>query len=326
MTTTTTIRKHKKIDLREYPHFFSPAESKLAPKIETIVGNWMDRDLDIVALTSCHTTGGIDYRWRDYVSDGLLKGTLTDPMGREYNSRETSPGVVEVTRWTHEPDKEENSSQQIIILNGQNIRATYDGRLADINIIGVNQNDEDGPVIIEPGRDIYRTAEEARKYGALILLPQVDGKTGLNLIDAVTLYQKGLADAIELSAEESTNELEKTIGYRNQQIREKLFPQGNSPEKEIRTVSVSGAHNYKLTGRSLISSGDEKLHRSQITIQDLREIISSENYQNQKGRITKIEKITSKFAPHIISSGLDLLIGGKRREATIEFLRNMRKR
>jgi hypothetical protein len=201
-----------KADLRTFPHFYSPRGNPNVPSLNEIVQEWMNKRLEIVSLTSCHTkTSGIDYRWEDYMQQLWNLNCLIG----DYRSQ----GFVKLII----------NNKPIIILNSQQVRTKDGDRRADINIIGA-------PTIIQPTRPIEETIEEARSYGAAITACHINDYCGLLLIkEALPLLEAGKLDALEVEA-----------GKRKTQV--PLLAELQS--RGIKPLPVTGGHNYKQAGTS----------------------------------------------------------------------------
>ncbi len=207
-----------KMDLRVFPHFFSPNQGRKVPSLRQIVDSYLASDLDVVALTSCHTaTSGMDRRFHDYMKE-------LDTLRPHNYSYDDSGGILTV---------EGKSNRKIIIVHTQKVRA-YDGDSpAYLNIIGTN-------TLITPTRDIRETAREAIDLGAIVNVCDPTTKSGASLDTALGLISD-VAHGVELGAANSKGD------HLNLILSSGIFP-----------IAVSGAHRYTSAGTSYTVFESEK--------------------------------------------------------------------
>ena len=264
-----------KLDLCVSPHFFSPQDSKTVPLLVQIVNGLLRKELDIVALTSCHTaTSGIDHRFFDYMKQ--LNEVAWRYNHINYNHKQ---GLLEIS----------DRDRRLLLIHTQKVRA-YEGDMpAYLNIFGLGE-------IIEPTRDITETAREAKDKGAVVLVPDPNSKSCASLEKSLELYESGLADGIQVSATEEYKKNQRLIAELEKKG-VKAFPSSNA--KHYRDAGTSYAEMDLSTGFELGEIGRN---------------IRKGNFAPHYGQINLWQRFWSRDI-HIIASGPRLLIAGGKRAA-----------
>ncbi len=231
-----------KADLRNVPHFFSLRDRKNAPSLRKVVEHWFKGDVDVVALTACHTaTSGIDNRWEDYLEQAR---TLGSRFFLEYNE----PNGF-ATVYSNAP---ENEGRFIKLVRSQQVRANYDDMPVDVNIVGASR-------IIKPTRPVIDTLKEAEDFGALRLACHISSRCGMSLTTAGRLFYRGLIEGAEIEAGASRRH--------NSHLIEEL------KRDSVPVVAVTGGHGYKSIGTSYIVLDSPVLDLGLFSIRGLKEAI-----------------------------------------------------
>ncbi|MEK6846948.1 MAG: hypothetical protein AABY16_02170 [Nanoarchaeota archaeon] len=264
-----------KADLCVAPHFYSPQDSKRAPSLKQIVEGLSKKDLDVVALTSCHTaTSGIDNRWRDYM------GQLSS-LGSEWEIQyDEKTGVLNL--------QGKESNKRLLLVHTQIVRA-YDGKNpADLNVFGVGK-------IIQPSRDIAETAKEVKGNGGFVLVRDPGAKSSAKLEKALELYESGAADGIQISAT--------TPDEQNQKIIRKLSA------RDIKAFPASNAKRYQDAGTSYATFKVDK-----VDIRKIGQRIRGNNFEAHYGQISPWQRFWSRDIYILLSWPGHYLAGGKRKD------------
>lgn len=286
------MTKQVKADLSLHPHFFSPGDAKRVPHISDIVDGLFDSDVDIMALGSCHTTtSGMDHRFESYLAEvERLAG-----WGYSWDLDEKN-GVLKVTR--------ELDSTEKYIVHTQKVRA-YDGDApAHLNILGVGG-------LVEPARDIRKTAEEARADGGVVIVSNPNTKFCASLDTAVALVDEGLAHGVDISAYNSPNH--------NSSVLRRLH------EKGIKGLAVTGGHNYRLAGTSYSQFDESVVDRGFLDLDLLSWDIQGGNFKPTYGYIGAWDKFMTRDRHIYASIPGHLLAGGARAKELIAGLFGKRK-
>lgn len=275
-----------RVDLRNFTHFFSPQDMNHPPRLEDMYQVWRKNGLAMVALTACHTaTDGIDHRFKFYADQaGNLKDGLTGTVydGGRFMTLE------------HQTDQ---IIPPLIVLNSQQIRTDFNGRPADLNVIGVANT-------IYPTRNLKETAKEARDQGGLVLLSHIEENTGVSIGEAIALYAEGLVDGAEVCA------------YDSRQDQLTLATSLQIGQARVPIVPVSGGHNYRQAGTSYVTVPSGEVFSSPAD--HLKKSIASGKFRAHYGEIGRCSRIWNRDR-HILASGIGhIRAGGQRRR---EFLK-----
>ena len=263
-----------KADLCVAPHFNSPQIGKKVPSLRQIVTGLSKKDLEVIALTSCHTaTSGIDNRWRDYMAQ---LSSLDSKWEVQYDE---NTGILNL--------QNKRSRKRISLVHTQIVRA-YDGENpADLNVFGVGK-------IIRPSRDITETAQEVKDNGGFVLVRDPQTRSSASLERALSLYKAGLAEGVQISATTPR-------GYSSNMILE-LTKEG------IKAFPASNAKRYQDAGTSYAEFD------SDLTIRELGKRIRKGEFIPHYGQVSTWQRFWSRDIYILLSIPGHYLSGGKRRE------------
>lgn len=264
-----------KADLHFHPSFFSRGDKphfteRKTPSLDEIIATMYQRELELITITSCSTSGHIDKRWDAYLNN-LDKKNLN------------------VTQLSNQGLFLKNNSNQIYLIHGQELQTNK----GDINVLFAEKR-----VPIEKSKgDIFYILDAAKDQGenVLIGINQVS-KCSLTPNEIRELYEKGKIDFLE-----SYNSFDFP---KNNKHAENL-----SQNLGIPGIAVSDGHRLKDLGEAYIKFNSDKL-TSQDNYNDLgkeiKELIKTNNFTKHIGSCSNFSRFLylAKMSEHIIRSKL----------------------
>lgn len=277
----------KRTDLHMHPHFDGPQSGKRVPSLKKIVDHLIGTGLDICAISACHPAANhTDRRFHDYM---LQLAYLEGDFEVDYHGKE---GFLRLRKRV--PMCMENTG--LIILNSQEVRTSYRGMPADINVIGVFD-------FIEAGKDIDETAKIAQDKGGIVTVCHPGSRCGVGLEKAIEMIDTQKVDAVEgWDATESR-------GVNERVVRELKM-------KDVDYVAVSDAHHYTQAGAAYSTFGIE----GQFSMGKLKEAIVLKPFEVNPGQVGFLSKHYYHTLPILMS------VPGNMLKTPGHFIRTLKKR
>lgn len=164
------------VDLHGHPSFYSPGQGRNVPSIRDIVVYLFDKGINMCAISAYNSSKALDKRFHYYADNLSALGT---EFSSEYNKDE---GYIRITK--------KSSQVPLILLNSQEIETVYDGRRADINVIGVKD-------LISGGKSTDETVKIARDLGGVVGICHPISRCGVGIKKTLSMLDSGQADFAE---------------------------------------------------------------------------------------------------------------------------------
>ncbi len=277
-----------KVSLHAHPHFYNPGynrkkgwDEKLfrmmrpMPSLKDIVEFHLKNRFGIGVISDCHTTtSGMDPRYKEYMKE---LNSLSSDFNVEYANGETR--VIAIKR----KKEVEGELPYFYLLRSQEVRTEENGKLADINIVGVKRD-------ITHSLTPKETAKIGREEGGLVIVCHPNSAvSSLGLEKTKEFVESG-----KVHTYEQYNASESPEANNDLRLATMSWPRQG--------VSVSDSHHYRQINSAYISVGREFYDsHSHSLIDKLKELISDNAFSNHYGEISAISRHFNHTLPILLS-------------------------